>query len=319
MDEKQLNEDLLNKFCFVFDRKKTISYYLFENVLIKTNTYEVYSPLSFKQSFFSKLYNKYLFKFGKLKVKKSYFKDKIVIFTNESIQNVSNRLLLKIRKQAKAVVLFFIDELFNNYKSVQRAKDIIKDNGKFFDLVYTFSPKDAENYSINLNESYYSRLNTASDEHASGLFFVGSLKNRGGILQDTFNLLNSNGVNCNFIISASRENRTNKNFDYRTVSYKECIRNVLSANCILDIADERQTGMTLRYYEAVVYNKKLLTNNVNVKNMPYYDERYMKIFKDVNDIKNIGFEWFKNNDEIDYGYKGEFEPVNFLKNILSCF
>ena len=318
MSEIQFNEDLLNKFCFVFDRKKTISYYLFKNVITDKNTYEVYSPLSFKQGFFSKLYNKFLYKLGKFKIRKNNFKDKIIFFTNESIQNVPRRLLLKIKKKSKAVVLFFIDELFNNYNSIRFAKKIMGDNDKFFNLIYTFSPMDAENYLINFNDSYYSKLKITPSDNLTDLFFVGSLKDRGNILQETFNYLNQNDINCNFIISTSSKNRNNKNFNYRTIPYNECISNVMSTKCILDIVDTRQSGMTLRYYEAIVYNKKLLTNNVNIKNMPYYDERFMKIFTDVDDIKKINLEWFKDDTLIDYGYKGEFEPISFLKNILNA-
>lgn len=61
-----------------------------------------------------------------------------------------------------------------------------------------------------------------------------------------------------------------------------------STNCILEILQEGQYQQSIRYFEAIIYNKKLLTNNKNVKNLPYFDERYMRYFSSITDIDLSG-------------------------------
>lgn len=78
---------------------------------------------------------------------------------------------------------------------------------------------------------------------------------------------------------------------------------------ILEVVQKGQKAQTARYYEAVCANKKLLTNNHYIKELPFYDERYMKVF---DDFSNIDIEWIKRREKIAYGYNGEFSPVKIL-------
>ncbi len=83
----------------------------------------------------------------------------------------------------------------------------------------------------------------------------------------------------------------------------------MGSNCILEVLQDGQTGSTLRYLEAVCYNKKLLTTNPRIKNYPFYDERYMKVFSSESDID---YDWVKKRETINYGYKDEFSPKYFF-------
>lgn len=307
------------KFCFVIDRKSSISFSLFSNTFSKKNTYSFYHALLPIKSVFSKIYNKvmrFLDKFiipRKVLAKKK-FNDKIVFFTNESLNGLDKEIILDIKTKAKATVLFFIDELFNDYESMSTAKKMISDKDKIFDLVYTFSPKDAEKYNLLKTMNYYHCLELKHDKIIPRVFFVGNIKRRKEFLSDLSFLFDKKGVDYHFVIDGLKEN-VFKKWKRGRISYYKNIKNVYSSNVILDMADERQTGMTLRYYEAVCYNKKLLTNNANIINMPYYDEKYMKVYKTVGDVEKIDKSWFTAVENIDYGYKCEFEPKYFLEQI----
>lgn len=73
-----------------------------------------------------------------------------------------------------------------------------------------------------------------------------------------------------------------------------------------------QSGVTLRYYEAIVYNKKLLTNNKFVKRLPFYNPKFMYIYEKVEDID---IEWIKKEEMVDYKYNDEFSPVKLIEDI----
>lgn len=308
--------DLAGEFCFIFEKSNTISCSLFKNVLNEKNTYVIHFPLAYKSNLIAKIYNRYL---SKLRIncnkQKRKYHNKIVVLTNEALSVLSDEQIYYIKKKARAIVLFFIDELFNDYVSVKRAKELFQKKDNIFDLVYTFSDKDAKTYSIKVNHAYYSKYEANKEKSGCDIFFLGNLKNRDEILNGTAEYFSENNINAHYVVAAPRNKKNNKKFDYRLIPYNENINFINSANCIFDIVDERQSGMTLRYYEAIVYNKKLLTNNVNIVNAPYYDSRYMKIYKTVDDIKNIDIGWFTRNENINYGYKSEYEPENFLKTI----
>ena len=92
-------------------------------------------------------------------------------------------------------------------------------------------------------------------------------------------------------------------------SYEEVLGGVLRSKVILEILQEGQSGPSLRYYEAVCYNKKLLSNNPNIVHFPYYDSRYMRYFSSPEDID---IAWITEDCDVDYHYKGDFSPVNML-------
>lgn len=104
------------------------------------------------------------------------------------------------------------------------------------------------------------------------------------------------------------------------IPYEKVLADVLNSDVILEVVQEGQRGPSLRYYEAVCYNKRLLTNNPDIKSFPYYDSRYMKIFKDADDID---LNWIKKKQKIDYRYRGDFSPLNMLDVVMGegkdCF
>lgn len=102
-------------------------------------------------------------------------------------------------------------------------------------------------------------------------------------------------------------------FINKPISYNENIKNILQCKCILELMHNGYANATQRYPEAVIYNKKILSNNVEIRKFPYYDERYMKIFHDVSEID---WDWVMKPMEIDYQYKGEFSPSRLLDDIV---
>lgn len=94
------------------------------------------------------------------------------------------------------------------------------------------------------------------------------------------------------------------------IPYEQVLASVLNTNVIIEVLQENQEGPSLRYYEAVCYNKKLLSNNRNLSDLPFYDPRYMKYFDKYEDID---IEWVKSREKINYSYDGSFSPSNLIK------
>lgn len=206
--------------------------------------------------------------------------------------------------------------LLNSVSSIAFNEYSIKTKFQSFpwDTVLTFDPCDAQDNGWKyIGMNYYSKKPLpVSGLHESDLFFAGSIVGkRGERIIELLKYLNTNNVVCDFMCPKTDRKQRKKDFPEgmnllcRRISYSETLRRMEKSNCILEILQPGQGGGTLRYFEAVCYNKKLLTTNRMITEYPFYDERYMKIFSDFSEIDP---EWIRKYEEIDYGYAGEFSP-----------
>lgn len=190
-----------------------------------------------------------------------------------------------------------------------------------WDYIFTFDHKDAEKYGyIYAGFMYYSKHTLIPiskikyDAH-----FVGGLKgNRTDLICSVYSYLRNHGVICDFNLMHSSDKEGSilegVNYYYGWRPYDEVLQKVNESNCIVEILQEGQQGSTLRYFEAVCYNKKLLTNNPSITSFPFYDSRYMMYFSRVEDID---FDWIKKQEVVDYNYNNEFSPKTFVNLIVN--
>ena len=195
-----------------------------------------------------------------------------------------------------------------------------------WNTILTFDPHDAErNHWIYTGLCNYSKqklpVAQCSSKPKSDIFYAGSIMGpRGKTLLQLLDSFNANNVNCQYICpkiyNLSFENGVPKGLQLipKRISYQKILEKTISANCILEVLQDGQAGSSLRYCEAVCYNKKLLTTNKEIIKYPFYDSRYMKVFSDVSDID---FDWVRKAESIDYGYHDEFSPIHLFDVSLS--
>lgn len=199
--------------------------------------------------------------------------------------------------------------------------------GFSWDLILSYDPNDCRKYGFKPRGiDFYSKMTDIQPGSAkSDLYFIG--RNKSGRNQYTleiYHAMAAHHIVCNFVLRDEKKNKNKNdkasypgiNYEYHDIPYEDVISNVLSANCILEVLQKGQHAQTARYYEAVCYNKKLLTNNPNVKKLGFYDSRYMQYFENIYDID---FNWIKNRVKIDYHYNNEFSPIHLLEKIESYF
>jgi hypothetical protein len=97
--------------------------------------------------------------------------------------------------------------------------------------------------------------------------------------------------------------------------YIENLRHILSANCIFEVMQGGGKGFTLRYGEAIMYNKKIITNNQEVINAPFYSKDKVHVFQNAMEIDTT----FPKLEpiEVDYDFKEKILPSNLLTFIDS--
>ena len=94
--------------------------------------------------------------------------------------------------------------------------------------------------------------------------------------------------------------------------YKKVLYNSINARCMFDINQGGADGFTTRFLEAVMYNKRFITDNPSVKESPFFSPDYIQVVKDVNDIDPS---FVQCNNTVDYHYNGEFSPIHLIEQI----
>lgn len=192
-----------------------------------------------------------------------------------------------------------------------------------FDLVITYDYQDAIKYGLFLHPYLYSKiLDDSNNKIDFDVFFIGHAKERLRLIHDIYKRLTSQGYKCLFYI-AGVENYNKLDEEgiiyNKVISYKEALNIMVKSKCILEVIQEGASTFTLRTQEAVLYNKKLITNNKNIRRESFYDEKNILIVD--TDIDHLDFSFL--NSEIMPKYGNElielFSPVKLYERIKSAF
>ena len=268
-----------------------------------------YMDLPFKCVYYSKLFE--------------YAEDNTCyIFSHISSAKIGRNLLQRLHSLGKniRIALLLLDSfsahsitLFRTWRAVKNVE---------WDYILSYDIEDCKRYGFTyLGYTYYSKN---EDVKPSGIFsdiyFVGANKsgdNRYELVSNVFKYLRNKQVDARFIVVDKFQKRTSDDkehliFHQEYIPYAEVLSDVLSSNCVLEVLQDGQQQQSARYFEAVCYNKKLLTNNPHIVDLPFYDARYMRYFSKPEDID---VEWVMMKENIDYHYAGEFSPARIIDKL----
>lgn len=191
------------------------------------------------------------------------------------------------------------------------------DNAQLFKRIYSFDKQDCEKYGFSLMIQPLTRFEqTYKGETQFDLYFLGRPKGRLPLLVALSEKCKQQAT-LNFKIISNDEKEKvllqERGWLSDYVPYEQNIREVHAANVLLELVQENQSGNTLRYQEAIIYNKKLLTNNQNIKQLPFYNPEFMKVFKSVDEID---LEWIIRRENVNYGYNDEFSAKKLIDHIF---
>ena len=192
--------------------------------------------------------------------------------------------------------------------------DRVREVFPLFDLVATFDKRDAEALGIT---HFYDPYGPRDVRTVTGLetdvFFVGHEKGRLDRLCAIADHLRGASIRFKFLVAGVSDH--DKAIAHGLIplatrlSYDEVLEHVVASRCLLEVLCEGQTSSSFRYYESVVYNKLLLTDNLRVDELPCFEPNYVQRF---NEPREIDTDWIRRNVEVDYRYSGEFSVSNLM-------
>lgn len=296
--------------------ENAVYYYLWEikNPIIRflkrlyyTKRWSIYKKFPFFERFFRKYHA-----FNRI-VKDASNKNAIVIINlaSQYANLISKDEIRELKKSELTLVLFCIDAI----DSPQMNYGEIITWFPLFDMVITDNPLDSQKYNLFYHlDPYPWSIKEQKKKSKSDIFFLGRGKDRVDLCRRIVRSLRPCNVRCDLtIIGKEKGQKDGIRYLRRKVSYKKIIDGISATKCILEVLSYNN-GASLRYFEAVVFNKKLITTNPDVSKLPFYNPKYMKFFESPEDLNS---EWIKEDDVVDYGYDGCFSPTVFIDDIRS--
>lgn len=223
---------------------------------------------------------------------------------------------LKKRYQNASFVLIFRDTVASNLKRNLGLK--ISTLNQEFDLIFSYDQSDVKKYSFTFSPVYISKMDEEdiAQYPESDLCFIGAAKDRLKQIQKIGKIITDHaGIVDFYLLNVPLEFQIEIPgviYGTATMDRLECLSRELSSNCILEVLKGDAHANTLRFWEAVIYNKKFITNWTGVKESQYYNESYMKYYERPEDI-DIRFITRKEN--VDYHYNNDLSPLRLLESI----
>ena len=157
---------------------------------------------------------------------------------------------------------------------------------KNIDEIWTYDKYGANKFGLTYNTQFYNKYIKLKDiSHNFDIVFLGANKNRNDLIEKYQKIFEEKDIKCKFKIVNSSDEK---------VSYEEYLEFISDGRILLDIVAEGVTGITLRIMEGLFFNKKVITNNLTIKEYDFYNENNFFI------IENDNFEQLEEFIKRDY-------------------
>ena len=277
-----------DEFCFAEYRRK-------ENFIIRKNTANHVLTEKIQKLCCSEIINKYIeipFK----SVWMNTFKD-LGLKREDKICFIFSKAQSWLLSYKDGMYIKLLRETYPNCKIILYLRDLIQSyyrfDAEFFkcrcDGVLSYDEGDAQKYGLIYCPVPYAKVETGKDEKdiCYDVFFCGKAKDRLQDIYEVYEYLKANNLRIKFIVTdvAKQEQKYSDDIIFnKKISYTEYLSYVNKSNCILEICQKNSRGDTLRVKEAITYGKKLVTNNQDIKNRPYYKESQILVYDRIEEI-----------------------------------
>lgn len=228
----------------------------------------------------------------------------------------TDKITNKILSKSKVSYAYQWDGIQRFPKVIQRIP--------LFKKFYVFDKED-EQYGDNTKmitnfyfDCYSHLFNNTNPEY--DVYYIGTYDSRITELIETCSKLHQMGLKLNIIIicNAKRRQKLKKypffNLPEKPLSYKENLIQVANTKAILEIGNTQlHSGLSFRTFEALGYDKKLITNNTSIIKYDFYSPNNFHIYE--NNKALISF-MKQPKDHIDSQIKNKYSFTNWIKEVL---
>ena len=219
--------------------------------------------------------------------------------------NVIAKKVDKAETQPKHKIIYLINP----------AKDLSKLHLTDSWVIKTFDYNDYRKWGCQYVSTFHIPITMPKTEIKYDVFFVGKNKGRFKTIRDIERKISKLGLKCRFYY-VSKLHIFLKRYS-PIISYSKALSILASSRAILDISQEGQMGLTQRFMESIFYEKKIITNNVDIKKYKVYSEKNIYIISERLDFSTFAEFLSEPYEKLDYSLVSWYDPQQWLKRILS--
>lgn len=162
-----------------------------------------------------------------------------------------------------------------------------------FDRFYAFDPIDANVKEIEFKSNFYFDINFKEENRNGAAFYIGNYKaERNVLLSEIASSLRLSGIEVDFrLYSKNNKFKTNQNVQLITAAleYREVLEITFRSRYIVDLKLEEHSGLSFRFFEAMKYERKIITTNGAVKKYDFYKPSNVFVFGEdkLSDLKEF--------------------------------
>lgn len=162
---------------------------------------------------------------------------------------------------------------------------------KNFKNIWTFDEGDARKYDLKLTNQFYWHIDNKKYNKKYDFYFIGQNKGRIKKLIQLKNKMKNYEFKIEIILYSLRDKikhifnykKSKVDYYFKLKNYNQIVKNIKQTKCIVELTKESQMGLTLRSLEALFLEKKLITDNINIKKYDFYNENNIYILNRKND------------------------------------
>ena len=202
---------------------------------------------------------------------------KVIIFDNAYNENLFR--YIKKERSNENVYVYSWNSAINS-----KQRTLLEKANKYFP-VYSFDKKDCAKYNFKYAPMVYSKdivklFRNKNEKPIYDVLFVGWDKGRTEELYTIYRNIKKMGGKAFFLIKGERRSELETSefkFTKTFLSYEEYLRKVCQSKVLINIQQEGQEGLTIRMVEALFFEKKVITNKIDIDTYDFYDENNILI------------------------------------------
>ena len=164
----------------------------------------------------------------------------------------------------------FIFWCWNTVDEIQHNLSIDKIPNEY--EIWSYSEYDCEKYGFKYNTTFFwnDYAELSSDEVENDIYFIGKDKGRYETIIKLERVLTNLGIKCKFQVVPTHPWEWRRGL-VKSIPYEDVIDNIKKSRAILDVMVSDKAGPTLRSIEAAFYKKKIVSDDMNIKTMKFYN------------------------------------------------
>lgn len=186
-----------------------------------------------------------------------------------------------------------------------------------YDTAFVFDKSEAEAHSISYYPLCYSRSKFENEDKIYDICFIGKNKGRIDKIYKIYNESKDKNLIMKVIICGEKDLSLKKKYPefefVNSIPYHEAVEIISKSKYNLEICLEDTSSISIRLYEAIIFNQGLITNNADIVSSEYYDESFVKII----DFQKLDLTFAKEKEEFNNEHlKNEISPLKLIEYIL---